>query len=156
MYIHIYTHIFWCSSEDLKASENAIQFASCQGNFYLPSCHRRNSRIVTSWKRTMWVGYKLGLHTKMAPFDDLFGHGVWVSEFTWHGFQRFRWPPKVWGWSLVTKWITWWICFFGLNPRDPITLSEIGVYNHLQTARYLASMLPFSVSVSEIGSLGQI
>ena len=39
-------------------------------------------------------------------------------------------------------------------PRDPITLSddEQGVCNHLQNARYLGSMKPFSVSV--IGSLG--
>ena len=38
------------------------------------------------------------------------------------------------------------------NPRDPITLSMIGVYNHLLNARYLGSIKPFSVSV--IGSLG--
>ena len=36
-------------------------------------------------------------------------------------------------------------------PRDPITLSndEQGVYNHLRNARYLGSMLPFSVLVSQ-------
>ena len=44
-------------------------------------------------------------------------------------------------------------CFFHKStyPRDPITLSddEQGAYNHLRNGRYLASMLPFSVSVSQ-------